>query len=455
MDKQESRQNKKFEKMTTAPVQSLVLQMAVPSIISMLISALYNLADTFFIGKISTQATGAIGIVFSFTAITQAIGFYFGHGSGNYISRQIGAKRVDNAEKMAANGFFSSFAIGIIIMIGGFCFMNPLLKLLGATDTIMPEAVSYFTYILIATPFIIGSFVLNNQLRLQGNAKFGMFGILSGAILNIILDPIFIFTLNLGIAGAAIATGLSQLIGFVILFIMCNTVGIKIRLKNFRLNFAVIAEINAGGLPSLARQGLASVATIFLNNYAGLYGDSAIAAFSVVSRATFIATAALLGFGQGFQPVCGFNFGAKLYDRVKKAYWFCVKSSFIVLVVIAVLGYIFAGNIVAVFRSDDLELIKIGTDALRYQCIVFPLSGFIIMSNMFLQNTRKTARATVLAVARQGVIFIPVLIICSATLGILGIELAQPISDLLTFLLTIPLTLTALNELGQEKKQNI
>ncbi len=442
----------KYQKMTTEPVQKLVCQMAVPSIISMLISAAYNLADTFFIGKISTEATGAVGVVFSYMAIIQAIGFYFGHGSGNYISRELGAQRNDNAEKMASVGFFSSLICSGALIILGFLFMDPFLRMLGATDTIMPDAKSYFTYILISTPFIMGTFVLNNQLRLQGNAKYGMYGILPGAVLNIILDPVLIFVFDMGIAGAAIATGFSQAVGFVILLVINHKIGLKIKFSNFKPTVKSLLEINAGGLPSLCRQGLASIATICLNQAAGAFGDSAIAAFSVVNRVTFFAMAALLGYGQGFQPVCGYNYGAKLYDRVKKAYWFCIKSSSIVLLCIAVFGCIFAKQIVTVFRADDLELIRIGTDALRYQICVFPLSGFFIISNMLLQTTRKTARATVISVARQGVLFIPILLILSRIFGLTGIEIAQPIADILTFAISIPLAKMTLDEMKNEVK---
>lgn len=439
----------KYLRMTTRPVQKLICSFAVPTIISMLITAAYNLADTFFIGKISTQTTGAVGIVFSFMTVLQAIGFYFGHGSGNYISRALGAKKYDDAEKMASTGFFAALFIGIFITLAGLIFMNPLLRILGSTETILPYAKSYFTYILLAAPFILGSFVLNNHLRFEGNAIYGMFGILSGALLNIILDPILIFGLNLGIAGAAIATGFSQMVGFFILLIICNRRGIKIRLKNCRFNKASFAEINAGGLPSLFRQGLTSVSNICLNFAAGAYGDSAIAAFSVVGRITFIAFAVLIGFGQGFQPVCGFNYGAKKYDRVKKSFWFCVKVSTVGLLVFAVVGFIFSDKLVWLFRKEDAQLIEIGALALKLQCIAMPLAGFITMSNMYLQNIRSTARATVLAAARQGLVFIPVMFILSAWFKLVGLQSAQLVSDVITFILAVPLTVPALRSMAK------
>lgn len=444
-------QEEKFQKMTTQPVGKLVCQMAVPSMVSMLVSAIYNIADTFFIGKISTQATGAIGIVFSYMALIQAISFFFGHGSGNYISRALGRKDVEEAEKMASTGFFSAVIIGFLLIFFGFIFMTPFLKLLGATQTILPEAEPYFSYILLATPFIMASFVLNNQMRLQGNASKSMLGIAAGAVLNVILDPILIFGCKMGIRGAAIATAVSQIISFILLLILSRQGdGIKIKWKNFSPSKSTYREIIAGGLPSLGRQGLASVAGMCLNQAAGLYGDSAIAAFSVVNRVGFIALAALLGFGQGFQPVCGFNYGAKKYERVKEAFWFSVKAVIIPLMIFSAVGFIFARQIVAAFRADDMELIYIGTKVLRYQSVVFPLMGWIIIVNMFLQNTRKTIRATIMAMARQGIIFLPVLVIASHTMGLLGVELAQPISDLLTFCLAIPLGGSGLKELQKK-----
>lgn len=442
------KQDEKYIRMTTSPIKKLVCAMALPSIGSMLITAFYNLADTFFVGKISTQATGAIGIVFSYMALIQAISFFFGHGSGNYISRSLGRRDIESAEKMASTGFFTAIFTGIVIGIAGTIFMKPLLHVLGATDTIMPEAVKYFRYILIATPFIMGSFVLNNIMRMQGNAAMAVIGISSGAILNVALDPIIIFGFNYGTAGAGLATAISQTIGFVLLFYLSTKKdGIKIKWKNYMPNAKNFGEIVAGGIPSLARQGLASVATICLNNAARPYGDSAIAAFSVVSRVTMIAGSALIGFGQGFQPVCGFNYGAGLYDRVKRAFWFCVRSSTVAMAVLGVFGYVFAEKIVTVFRRDDTMLIEIATKALRFQCVSLPLTGFVVMSNMFLQNTRKTVRATVIAMARQGIMLIPALFLLNMLYELTGIQLAQSTADILSFVLAIPLTISALREM--------
>lgn len=446
-----SAQNDRFLQMTETPIEKLVCQLAVPTIISMLISALYNMADTYFVGQVGTSATAAVGVVFSLMAIIQAIGFFFGHGSGNCISRMLGAQRTQDAAKMAATGFFSSFLCGTAIAVVGLIFLEPLARLLGATPTILPHACEYMRYILLGTPFMTGVFTLNNQLRFQGNAVYGMIGIISGAVLNVALDPLFIFVFDMGVGGAGLATMLSQAISCVLLFIGCmQKGGIPIKLSNFSLDPALYREIVRGGLPSLFRQGLASVSVMFLNHLSGNYGDAAIAAMSIVSRTVNFAGSVLIGFGQGFQPVCGFNYGAGRYDRVKKAFWFCVKSSFVALLLIAVTGFLFAPQVIAVFRRDDPEVIRIGALAFRLQCLSFPMTGWVVMSNMMLQTIGKTARASLLAVSRQGLFFLPALAILTPLLGLLGIQLCQTVADVASFALALPLTIGVLREMQNE-----
>ena len=442
-------QEEKYIQMTTQPVERLICKMAVPSIISVLITAIYNMVDTIYVGKISTEATAAVGIVFSYMAVIQAVGYFFGHGSANYISRALGAKDRGEAEKMAATGFFSSILCGIFIAAVGLCTMTPFLRVLGATNTILQESKDYLFPILIGTPWIMSSFVLNNQMRLQGNASLGMIGISIGAVLNVGLDPLFIFTLNMGVKGAAIATSLSQLVSFMILLYLSGKKdGIRIQWKNFFPSGKRYVEIIGGGLPSLGRQGVASVAAVVLNRYAGLYGDSAIAAFSVVNRIVMFSSSALLGFGQGFQPVSGFNYGAKLYDRVRKSFWFCVKVATAYGIALAVVELYFAPHIIQLFRSEDEELIRIGAQALRFQCCAFPLLGYVTIANMYLQNIRKTVSASVLAIARQGLFFIPIAIFSASHFGLLGLQIAQPVSDILTFVLSLPLGMSSIKHIG-------
>lgn len=443
---EDNAQQRKFKKMTETPVEPLICRMAVPTIISMLITSIYNMADTFFVGRIGTSATAAVGIVFSLMAIIQAIGFFFGQGSGNYISRKLGAREVEEASRMAATGFFSALLTGAAVMVLGFCFSEPFCRLLGATETIMPYAQDYMRLILIGAPYMTAALVLNNQLRLQGNAFYAMIGLVSGGLLNIALDPLFIFGFGLGISGAALATILSQLVSFSLLLLGCNrTAGnLPIRFRHFSPSVARYCAIVNGGLPSLCRQGLASVATICLNTAAGPFGDAAIAAMSIVTRLTQFAASAVLGFGQGFQPVCGFNYGAGRYDRVRRGFWFCVVVASVVLVVLSSLGEIFAPGLIALFRADDAQVIAIGAKALRLQCITFPLLGWVTLCNMLLQNIGKVTQASILSVARQGLFFLPLILLLPMTFGLLGVQICQPISDVLTFVIAIPLVLPTL-----------
>jgi len=438
----ENRQEQRFHEMTEAPVGPLICRLAAPCIISMLVTAFYNMADTFFVGQMhSNAATGAVGVVFSMMALIQAVSFFFGQGSGNFISRMLGGQNYEEAANMAATGFFSAMAAGLLICVLGQIFLEPLAYLLGSTDTILPYAKTYLRIVLLGAPWLSASMVVNIQLRHQGNAVYSMVGITCGAVLNIILDPIMIFTLDMGIAGAAWATVTGQLVSFFVLLFGCQKSGsIPIRFRNIQLKWHYYDMIIRGGLPSLARQGLSSVATICLNQAAGPFGDAAIAAMGVVQRIMMFASSAMIGFGQGFQPMCGYNYGAKLYQRVKDGFWFCVKSSTGFLLALSALGFIFAPQLIALFR-DDPQVIAYGATALRFQCATFCFQGWIIMSNMMLQTTGNAVPATFLSAARQGLFFIPVVWILSATLGMLGIQMSQTVADLLTLLCAVPLQL--------------
>ena len=442
--------------LTTTPVPRLIVSLAVPTIISMLVTSFYNMADTYFVGKINTQSTAAVGIVFSVMSIIQAVGFFFGHGSGNYISRKLGAQETGNAEKMAATGFFWALFMGIFLAVVGLIFLTPLSLALGSTPTILPYTEKYLGIILLGAPFMTASLVLNNQIRFQGNAAYAMVGIVSGAVINVILDPILIFVFDMGISGAALATVISQICSFSLLLYMGRKGGnIRIRFKNFTPSLAFIKEIIGGGTPSLARQGLASVDTILLNVAAGAYGDAAIAGMSIVTRIAMFINAFLIGFGQGFQPVCGFNYGAGLYARVRQGFWFCVKVGFIFLLVCALAGMGFAEEIVSLFRKGDPDVIAVGAAALRWQFITFPLGSWIVMSNMMLQTIRKPVKATIISSARQGLFFIPLIFILSHYLGLQGVEMCQAVADLLTFILAIPLTCSVLNEMKRKQAEQL
>lgn len=440
--------------LTEEKIPTLVLNMAVPSIISMLITSFYNMADTFFVGQIGTTATAAVGVIFPLMSIIQALGFTFGHGSGNYISRKLGQGEVEDAKKMAATGFVSALIAGAIFGLVGLIFLDGLVGILGATPTIAPYARQYAMYILIGTPFMASSLVLNNQLRFQGSAFFGMIGMGVGAVLNIALDPLFIFVLDMGVSGAALATILSQIVSFCLLLRGCTRGGnIAISLKNFSPSWARYKEIARGGTPSLFRQGLGSVATICLNFAAGIYGDAAIAGMSIVTRVLQFANSAIIGLGQGFQPVCGFNYGAKLYGRVRKAFWFTVSLAFCVLLIGSIVGIAFAPQIIAIFRKEDLEVIEIGALSLRLQCIFLPLSAFVVGSNMMLQTIGKPVKASISAAARTGLFFVPAILILPQFFGLLGVQMSQAVADLCSFVLCVPLAGTTLLEMKRLEKE--
>lgn len=449
--KETEKQNKKFKQLTESNVETLVIKLGIPTIISMLTTSFYNMADTFFVSKINTQSTAAVGIVFSMMAIIQAIGFFFGHGSGNYISLKLGAKETEEASKMAATGFLSAMIVGFIILVCGIVFIKPLAYMLGSTETILPYSISYMKYILIGAPYMTASLVLNNQLRLQGNAVFAMIGLITGAILNIILDPILIFYFDMGVKGAAIGTIISQFVGFCILLVGTNVWGtLPINIRDFSPSLQKYKAIVIGGLPSLCRQSISSFSTAFLNTASAPFGDAAIAAMSIVNRVAMFANSAIIGFGQGFQPVCGFNYGAKKYSRVIDAFYFCVKISTFVLLILAIIIYIYSSQIVHLFNDKDITLLDVANRALKYQALSLPLWGLITLSSMMLQTTRKTIRASILAIAKQGIFLVPIIYIFPKFLGITGIEIAQPFADLLTFILAVPLGYSMIKEMKLE-----
>lgn len=449
-------QEQKFQQMTQPPVHKLICKLALPCIISMLVTSFYNMADTFFVGMLdSTEATSAVGVVFAMMSIIQAIGFFFGHGSGNYISRMLGKKNYEEASNMSATGFYSALATGVIICVLGHVFLEPLCYLLGATDTMLTDTKDYLGVILLGAPWMTASLVLNNQLRYQGSAIYAMVGIVTGAVINIALDPLLILYFEMGVAGAGWATIISQFVSFCLLWIGCRKgSNIRIHLRRFQFDRFYFSQIIGGGLPSLARQCLASVAAMFLNHAAGNHGGPAvIAAMTVVQRIMMFGASAMIGFGQGFQPVCGFNYGAELYDRVRKGFWFCVKTSLVFLTAASVLMFIFAEDLIRLFR-DEYAVYTCGALALRLQCLTFPAQSWIIMSNMMEQSIGRTAPATFLSAARQGIFFIPAILILSSTMGLLGIQLAQSVSDLLTLLCAIPIHIRVMASMEQKKLTN-
>ncbi len=446
--------------MTTAPVYRLVGRMAVPTIVTMLITAVYNMADTFFVGLLdNTSATGAVGVVAGIMSIIQMCGFFFGQGAGNYVSRLLGQEKTEEAERIASIGFFSSLVVGGIIMLVCLTLGTSLCYLLGSTDTILPYARSYLFYISLGAPFMCASFMLNNLLRFQGSAFYGMLGIGIGGLMNIALDPVFIFAMDMGVAGAALATAISQSVGFVILLFCCTRGdNLRIRWGLFRPNGADYKVIVQGGLPNLFRQGLSSFSTICLNLAAGsVGGDAAIAAMSIATRIMQFSFYAVLGFGQGFQPVCGFNYGAGQFSRVKRAFWFCVKIGVVLLTITSVAECVFARQLVGIFSTDE-QVLSIGTMSLRLLCICFPPIAWTTMSTMLMQTIGKVFSASLLSASRQGLFFIPAVLLLPRLLpllfgeasALLGVQMAQPLADILTFLISIPLTVRVLRSFGTD-----
>lgn len=434
----------KREHMTRTPVPRLVLSLAVPSIMSMMVTAFYNVVDAIFIGHLSTEATAGIGISFAYMTFIQAMGFFFGHGSGNYISRALGGQHYDNATHMASVGFFLPLVIGIVTAVVGLTNLPRLVVLLGATPTVVPYACQYLTYILAASPFMMSAFTLNNQLRLQGNARIGLIGIASGALLNIALDALFIRVLHWGVTGASAATAISQFCSWLLLLWGTSRPGaVHISLRAFWPDGHSLKEIVMGGTPSLFRQAFNCVASIMLNYAAARWAmpgqeASAVAAFAIVTRTMNFAFSFTLGIDQGFQPVCGFNYGARQYGRVLQSFRFTLRLSTAFLLLFATIGFVWAPQIVSLFRSEDPLLIEIGTRAMRWQCISFPLIGLSTATNMLFQNIRMPFRSTLISIGRQGLFFIPAILILPQLLGLRGVEMTQAVADACTCLLSIP-----------------
>ena len=440
--------------MTTGPVGKLVLKMALPTIVAMLISSVYHMVDTYFISKISISAAAAVGIVFPLFFIIQALSMTFAIGGGSYIARALGSGDIKTANKTLSTSFILSVVIGSLVGVLSIILMTPLMKFLGATPTALPYAEDYALYVILATPFFSASFVLNATLRQEGSARLAMFGMAAGSIINMALDPIFILTLDLGIKGAAIATSLSQTISFGILFsfILRKKSITHIRISLVSLNKKILGEIFKIGSPSFFRMSLASIATILLNIAASAYGDVALGSINIVNRVTMFIVSAVMGYGQGFQPVCGYNYGAKLYKRVREAFRFTTATSVLAFVVMGALGYIFAPQVISLFINDDQEFIKIGSTIMRAYFAVLPFVSFVIIANMLFQSCGKAMKAAVLSLSRQGICFIPYILILPKYLGLNGVIFSQPLADLTTFLIAIPLTIGMAKELANYEK---
>ena len=438
MEAENELQRKQFQRMTTEPVGKLLFTLSVPTIISMMVTNIYNLVDTAFVGTLGTSESGATGIVFGYMAILQAVAFMCGQGAGSIMSRKLGAREQDEATKYSSTGFFLSFALGIVMAVFSFVFMKPLLYLLGSTETIAPYAGTYIFYILLSAPFFTSSLTMNNLLRYEGKAKLGTVGLMIGAVINIFGDIVLMFGLKLGIAGAGISTAVSQVISFSILLSMFlrGKTQTRISLKYVARDFKTVWNVVATGFPSLLRQALNSVATMLLNRAAGVYGDEAVAAMSIVSRISFFPMAVAIGIGQGFQPISSFNYGAEKKYRVQKAFWSALVGAECVLALISVPIYIFAGPMVQQLR-DDLQVIELGIRALRLMCIGQLFVPLTMMVEMAFQSIGEKLLASFGSCLRSGLLFIPTLQILKNLRGISGVQEAQPLSFVFTFIVCL------------------
>ena len=446
-----SKEQQQYQKLIMTPVEQLIPRLAIPTILSMMITMIYNLVDAFFVGKLGTSASAAIGVVLGVQSIFQAFGFMMGHGAGSQISIRLGEGDRDAADRLFSTAFFHALVISVIVGIICLFGLEPLMRLMGSTDTILPFSKNYGFYILISGPALVGSCVLNNVMRYEGRAVLAMFGLVTGGVLNMIGDPILMFGLGLGIDGAGLSTAISQYISFGILLYMVfskRTIS-KLSLRCRSNDPEVTLSIMRVGFPSLIRQMLNSLATITLNHAAMPYGDAAIAAMAIVGRIVMFIGSAMIGLGQGFQPVSAYNFGARKYARLRKAFYFTVKAGMIVLGVLAVLGFLFPAPIVRLFR-DDPRVIEIGSRALRFQCIAVIMQPFSVTSNMMFQSIGRSKEASFMAMLRSGLYYIPSLLILPLFLGLTGIECAQMVSDILTTLTCIPFVARFMRETPDE-----
>ena len=444
------RSAEQFRKMTETPIPKLILSLAAPTILSMLITSIYNLADTFFVGQISTSASGAVGVVSSLMAIIQALGFMLGHGAGTIISRSLGSRDTTAATRFASTSFFTALVFGVVLAVAGLGTLPHFMMLLGSTETILPHACAYARPILIAAPLMISSLVMNNILRYEGKASFAMIGLVTGGVLNIALDPLFMFVFGLGTAGAGIATALSQSISFCILlsmFLRGKTVS-QFRLSAVTREARDFGRILLGGAPSFGRQGLNSIGGMLLNLAARGYGDAAVAGMSIVSRIFMFIISVAIGVGQGLQPVASFNYGARKYRRVRQAAIFTIEAAFCMLVVLVGLCWVNGDALIRLFR-DDPAVTAVALPAFHYQCLAMLLQPIIVVANMTFQSVGASGRATFLACCRQGVFFIPLILILPRTHGLFGVEICQPIADVLTFLVSLPFLIAFLQQLGR------
>lgn len=447
-------QDRQYIKMTETPVQKLVATLAIPTVISMLVTNIYNLVDTAFVGTLGNSASGAVGVVFGYMSILQAMGFMCGQGAGSIMARSLGTKDVKRATRYTSTGFFMALFLGAVVGLISLLTLDSLVIGLGSTETIAPYAKTYIFWIILAAPFQTASLTLNNLLRYEGRAKLGMIGLMTGAILNIAGDAFLIFVLDWGMTGAAVSTAVSQLISFVILvaMFMIGKTQTTLKLSEVDLRMETVGNIVATGFPSMLRQALNSVATILLNSSASVYGDAAVAAMSVVSRINFFVMSLAIGIGQGFQPVSSFNYGAGKFERVKKAYWFTFGLSEVILVIVTIPVAVFAEPLVRIFR-DDTQVVEYAVRALQLHCLALVLVPITMVTEMGFQSTGQRVWASISSALRSGIIFIPMVLILPRIRGMAGVQEAQPLSTAIAFVICLFLSRQFLRHVDKKRRE--
>lgn len=432
---------KNYNKMIKTPVSKLIVTLGIPTTISMLITNIYNMADTYFVGELGTSQQAACGILFTLQCIIQAIAFMLGHGSGAFVSKALADKDIDQASKYSSTAFYVGLISSLLLAILGLIFLEPFMYLLGSSDTVLPYAKEYGFWVLLSCPFLVCSLIINNNLRYEGKAVFAMIGLVSGGLLNILGDYIFTVIIPLGVFGAGMSTAISQFISFIILLVLyIKTAQSKITIKKISKKLKDYLDIFRVGLPSLFRQGLTSISSGILNNLVKPFGDVATAAISIINRFSSLVMCVGLGIGQGYQPVASFNYQAKEYTRVKKGLVFTIIFGLCFVSVLALSGIIFAKEIVTFFQKDP-EVIKIGVTGLRIASFGVIFMAISVPVNMLYQSIRKSGIASFLSLLRSGLAFIPTLLILSSLFNLDGILWAQPIADIISSLICVPFIL--------------
>ena len=456
MDKKgEQQQEARRLMMLNEPIHRIIPKMAIPTIVAFLINSIYSLADTYFVSSLGTNATAAVSVNASLDQLIMMCGSMLALGANSYIARLMGQGNDKKASQVLSTSFFTAFAVGAVLMIVGSIFMTPMVRLLGATPTCEQYSIDYATYVLLAAPFMASNFVMNQCLRSEGSATLSMIGMGFGGILNCVLDPIFIFGLNMGVAGASLATAISKMVSFAILIFpyVSRRSMLHLSIRNFRPSKDIVTEVVSVGSSSMFRSGLAVVAGIMLNDIAGNISDSVLAGIGVSTKIMMFPFSIILGFGSGFQPVAGFNWGAKRYDRVQKSYSFSSWVALIGSVIMAVILAVFSDQLIILFAGEDVQMRQIGSLCIRLQCLALPIHGWVAVVNMLCTGLGNAKGAFLLATARQGSCFIPILYPLAYLFGAYGVASVQAVADLLTLVLAIPLAISMTKKIRQAQRE--